>query len=165
MTPTYRPGQYFVVRSTGWVAWLIRTITQSSVNHAGIVVDETGRTLEARKKGADYFQVPPGALLIDPPLTDAQRGKIPFAAATIKNRRYSYFGVVVLGLSRLGLRSKWLDSLVGRITDQFCSQVVDYAEYLSDFRLFQDGRAFGSVTPGDLLDAAERNGWPIVAVA
>jgi hypothetical protein len=137
--------------------WAIRTITRSPFDHAGIIVDGNGTTVEARPSGATFGNLTDYAgcrmLAGSPPgTTPALLGQVVVEARRIAMARvgYSFAGVACLGLLRLGVNAGPVRAVVGRSDDLFCSQLVDVACQRAGVALFPDGRPPMDVTPGDL---------------
>lgn len=160
------PGDYFVAKTGGWEAQVIRAATRSRVNHAGVIVEPTGRTVEAQPGGARYGRVPAGARVITPrhpdgsPLTAEERARIATAAIACIGVPYNWTGLGALAASQYGLG--WLpgvETKLGDLDDLFCSQIVDFALHQGGVILFDDGRPFGKVSPGDLEEVAAVAGW------
>jgi hypothetical protein len=158
--PGFQPGDFFVLRSGGIVSWAIRVITQSSVNHAGIVTSAAGDTIESEAAGAVAKHVRPGMVFsVGLPLTPEQRTGIVATAEKLRGTSYSYLGVAALGAKQFGINVKPVDNYLGRNDDLFCSQLVDYTYFLNGVHLFRDGRAFHDVTPGDLEQLIATRPW------
>jgi RNase P/RNase MRP subunit p29 len=160
------PGDYFVAKTGGVGAQIIRAATRSRVNHAGVVVDPTGRTIEAHAGGADYGRVPAGARVITPrhpdgtPLTPEERARIVTAAVACRGVPYNWTGLAALAAAQYGLgRLPGVETKLSDLDDLFCSQLVDFALHQGGVILFDDGRPFGKVSPGDLDEAAAAAGW------
>lgn len=153
---TPQPGDFFTVRTGGWMGHLIRMATESHCNHAGLLLDD-GTVIEAEPHGARI--VPAGwyihhARWSNLPLTDAQRAAIVTEARRLKGRKYGFADIVVLGLVHVfGWKCpRWVRDYLQRSDRLICSQLVDYAYDKAGVHLFTDGRVPAEVTPGDLLD-------------
>jgi hypothetical protein len=158
--PRFQPGDFFVLRSGGFVSRAIRAITQSSVNHAGIVTTAAGDTVESEAAGAVQKRVRPGMIFSsDLPLTAEQRPGVVAAADKLRGTPYSYLGVAALGAKQFGISIKPVDKYLARNDDLFCSQLVDYTYFLAGVHLFNDDRAFHDVTPGDLERLISDRPW------
>lgn len=158
--PRFQPGDFFVLRSGGFVSWAIRAITRSSVNHAGIVTTAAGDTVESESAGAVQKHVRPGMMFSsDLPLTAEQRARIVAAAENLRGTPYSYLGVAALGAKQFGISIRPVDTYLARNDDLFCSQLVDYAYFVAGVHLFNDDRAFHDVTPGDLERLISNRPW------
>ncbi len=145
------PGDFLVVRTSGWAGRLIRWVTRSTVNHAGILVHD-GRIIEARPSGAGYAAPPPDALWSHLPLTDEERGRIIAAATRFVGRPYSWLDCLCIGLAdRFGTHVPTaVRNRLQRPDRMICSQLVDSAYLDAGVHLFADGRDPGAVSPEDL---------------
>lgn len=159
----YRPGDVALAGAGGGiVAAGIEVVTRSPVHHARIVVDTDGGTVEAGPPRSSRGHVHHDDIVFRPPLTDAQVDALPAAAEQLLGVRYSFIGDAVLGLAQLGIRWQWVTDYVGREDWLFCSQLVDLALFRVGFHVFDDGRPFQNVSPGDLLLAAVARGWQLI---
>ena len=158
----YLPGDVALSRSASLVGWAIRLGTRSRYNHARLIVDRMGSTVEALSHGAMQGHVQPGDVVLRPPMTGGQRNRIPGIAAGLVGIPYGFLDVAALGLAQFGVT---LPSVKRRISDPthlFCSQLVDYAWSLAGFHAFTDGRTPQDVSPGDLADLGFRDGWEVI---
>jgi len=154
---SYVPGQFFVVRTRGIVGWLIRVGTRSWANHAGIIVDTDGTTVEARPHGAvlgnlstygsDHLAYGCGV-----PATDEQRAAICVEARKLVGTPYGFLDIVSLGLLQYHVRLGFIRRRVEKSNQLICSQLVTVAYTGAGVHLFQDGRLAQDVTPGDLAN-------------
>jgi hypothetical protein len=132
-----RPGDYFVVRTKGPAAWLIRLVTRSPYNHAGIIVmvgPGWTQIVEAARKGALWSRLGDydgdDIRISSLPLTDYQRSTISTEAdrCVLHNVPYGWADLLWLGLlqwpllRRLGFLRRW----VSKTDDLVCSQLVAY---------------------------------------
>lgn len=158
------PGDLIVTRGRGSLSWLIRQVTRSPVNHAGVIVapwpasSQVMRTVEAlapgvvrrlRVQGSDMVVV----LRVSEDL--ATRGRIVYEAGKLADRRprirYGYLDLLALGLMQYGIRPRLVRRVVARSDRMICSQAADEACRRAGVHLFDDGREPQDVTPGDLL--------------
>ena len=148
-------GEFFVVRTNGWAAWLIRAVTRSEVNHAGIYVGG-GRVVEAQPSGAvlGYTIVYPGAIWSGAAITQGRGQRIADAALGLRGTPYSWLDCLAIGLADIfghALPKPIRDRL--RLPNHLmCSQLVDTAYLAAGVHLFDDNRLPGDVSPGDLYD-------------
>jgi hypothetical protein len=165
MSDTPEPGQYFVVRTKGFVAWLIRRVTRSEYNHAGIVVTTTGATVEAARQGAHVWHIRKYGnaeiLFSHECLSDAQRLTIIDQAYRLTYRHvpYGWADLLWLGLAQYGV--KWRRSIDKR-DDLTCGQLVAVCYEPAGIRLSSDNQCDLDVTPGDLARRIGRGagcGW------
>lgn len=159
MTPV--AGDFGVTSTSGWVAWVIRTVTRSSVNHAFLYLG-AGSILEADPNGGispgtsnEY----PQAVWSDVALTDVQRAAICKWGLQHRGVPYNFVDIAALLYAKTiaRLQPRWAvpHSIRARLsTDRrmICSQFVDAAYRAAGVQLFTDDRLSGDVTPGDLLD-------------
>lgn len=148
-------GAFFVQRGYGTFGAVIRFVTRSDVNHAGIYVGD-GKIVEALSDGMVVSPVPTdGVTWSRMVLTDKQRRCIVDEAYKLVGIPYGWLDVFCIGLLQYGVR---LPSVYRRVRRQeylFCSQAVDRAYLLAGVHLFNDGRASQDVTPGDLHNLIE----------
>ena len=151
MTP--QPGQFFTVRTNGWQAWVIRVVTRSPVNHAGLCVGD-GQVIEGQPAGAAFFPDDhyPNAVWSTIPLTPDQGLRIAAIGRTKVGTPYNWVDVIGIGLTRLfGARvPKFIRDRVSNPASLFCSQLVDECYLEAGVHLFTDGRLPGSVSPDDM---------------
>ena len=148
-------GSYGVVRTWGLFGILIRIGTQHSMNHAFIYIGDGKIVQAAPRKGVYVSEAtdwPKAYYNRHEVLTDAQRASIVANALSLVGRKYNFQGIFVMFLGCLGLKTKWAAKRLERTARLFCSQDVDQAYYLSGVHLFDDGRLFGQISPGDLAD-------------
>lgn len=154
-----RPGDIALVRTSGFVGWVIRVVTRSPYNHVRLVATDHGIVLEANPTGAELGSVQPGDVIVEVPLTDEQRDRIPAITMQLLGKPYGFLDVLALGLSRLGIRPLPVQRRIVNPRTLFCSQLVDLAWSRVGFEAFDDGRLPRDVTPGDLNDLAARESW------
>lgn len=167
---TYTPGDYFVVRTPGFAGRVIRVATRSRVNHAGVIVTADGGTVEMQPRSWRWWRgacvndhVPADAYIVSPPLRDGQRRGVAALAERYRDvgTRYNWLGLVALYLAQRGVRWRWVLDVCRDSRNLFCSQLVDNCYTIAGLTLFDDGRASGVISPGDLLDVAVERDWPI----
>ncbi len=173
---TPQPGDILLTRGTGIVPTLIRAITRSPVNHAGIVTGHTGElglfyAVEALSQGVvtrvRSLDRPNGdrVLIIRPTQSIAVRRRVAKAALNDADRipryLYSWVDLLAAGALQYGIRPKLVRDIVARQDRRICSQEVDQAFLEAGVHLFTDGRLPQDVTPGDLLWLALTNGWAV----
>ena len=153
MTPQL--GDYMTVRTNGFPAWLIRTVTRSPVNHAAVYVGNE-QVIEGRPSGAGYNVVTayPAAFWSHIDLTDAQRESIVEHAKSCIGIPYNWLDDLDIGLGKLfGMATpKWIEKRLSSTRTLMCSQLVDACYETAGADLFTDGRPVGAVSPGDLYD-------------
>jgi hypothetical protein len=151
---TVQTGDFFVVRTAGWPAAVIRWFTRSWANHAGIVLSPHGQTIEAKREGATYgnLSVYSGDRMEvgSPPLTNRQRMDVAITAMRFYGRPYGWLDILSLGLLRWHIDVPWVRRRVARTDRLICSQLVDLAYRGAGIALFDDNRPPEDVTPADL---------------
>jgi len=161
-------GTIFVLRTRDLVGVLIRWVTRSRVNHAGVCLGGGG-TVEAKMRGATSRQEHPGAVYGTELLSEIERQRpgagadIAAAATQLLGTPYGFVDIAALGLADLGMRQKWLERIVDNQHALICSQLVDQACLNVGVHLFNDGRMPGRVDPGD-LEQLIATGWRDVRV-
>lgn len=178
MTDTAGPGAIGVVPVDGLGGLGIQlgeliNDRRDGAQHAFVLLDD-GTVLEAEPEGARVSPLEHCAkpvAWIDPPLSDDTRARIVRRARSKKGSGYNWWSYVWIGLSRFGMRPKWLRKRVADPDNNMCSQLCDLiwqevaAELPADsadkrlLRLFDDGRLPGNVTPGDLAWIAATKPW------
>lgn len=158
----YLPGDVALARGNDAVGLAIQFGTRSRFNHVRLVTNEVGHVLEADPSGAEWGLVHPDDVVVRPPLTMEQRSRIDGIAAHLHGTPYGFLDCAALGLAQFGLTLPSVTRRVSRPDRLFCSQLVDYAWFLSGFRAFDDGRVPQDVSPGDIADLAFRAGWKVV---
>lgn len=152
---TQPAGTIFVLRSNNVTGALIRLVTRSRVNHAGVCLGGGG-TVEAKMRGAITGSEHAGAIFGTRLLAEVERQRqgagadVAAAALALLGTPYGFVDIAALGLADLGLRQRWLERVVDREHALICSQLVDQACLKAGVHLFSDGRMPGRVDPGDL---------------
>ena len=175
------PGDFFVTRTPGVWAGIIRWATSSTVNHAGVYVGavvgyKRPQVIEARPGGAGYRDASAyadavwssGALsALDTP-TVVQRRDIVTAARQALGTPYGVLDIVAIALAqhRTGALVKaavalqhqpWWVRRIMSMRTLICSQLVDECYTAAGLHLFPDGRLPGLVSPGDLYGLLAAN--------
>lgn len=148
-------GDYFVVRTGGIAAWFIRFGCRSWANHAGVIIDDQGRTVEAKPSGACYGNVADygtDRMLAGTPTTldPDTRARIAVRAEALVGTPYSWLDIVSLALLQYRIRPGFVKRRVERTDRLVCSGLVDLAYHQAGVELFTDGRIPQDVTPADL---------------
>lgn len=170
-----KPGDWFVVRTDGTIAKLIRWVTQSSVNHAGVYIGN-GQIVEARFSGAGYASVSKynNALWSTDNLparltpTDIQRDAIAKEAIRLVGTKYGAIDIVAIGFAQRKLGSfvksdlplakqPWYIKRLARSDRLICSQLVDLVLDRSGIHLYNDDRPTGLVSPENLREFLIKN--------
>lgn len=156
-----RPGDFGVVATHGFVAWVIRKLTKSSVNHAFVYVGD-GQIVEAQPGGArlspatDYQS----AVWSHFPLSQVEQERIVQAAKACIGVPYSFLDIVALCISILCEQKtpRFIAKRLSRPDRLICSQLVDQCYLSAGLHLFQDGKLPSEVTPADLLALIRKEG-------
>jgi hypothetical protein len=154
-----KPGDAALYRPHNPAGAIVALLTRARYCHVRLITDTTGATVEADLKGAIVGRIQPGDVIVSPPLTDAQRAKIPAIAAGVVGTPYGFLDILALLLASFGLRFRWLAHRIERSDRLICSQLVDTVWHAADFDAFTDDRLPQDVTPGDIADLALANGW------
>lgn len=158
------PGDFYLTRIGGLTGvgitlaqWAIGDLSRYS--HAGIFLGD------CFGDGYEYVaEAMPGGLQINKldkyhgkelvhssfELTFEQRRKIVALAVTKEGTPYSYLGYLYVGLSAFKHCPQWVKDQVSSSDALFCSQFVDWCYTEAGVPLFDDGRIYLDVTPGDL---------------
>lgn len=164
------PGDIGLQRNNNLMGWAIRVgdgvwakrhnVPAEPYNHA-LVYTGFGAAVQGEPGGANKIGVRK-SMQIDwyryiAPLTDAQREAIADAAKSMVGTPYNWLDIGALTLRCLGwnvMRRDGQLTLIGRRLARgdrlVCSALADAAYFRAGFHLFNDGRVFGEVTPGDL---------------
>ena len=150
-----RPGDLWVVRTNGFPAWAIRTLTRSTVNHAGIYL-ANGYIGEADTHGFRIVLNHYSDRLIHIPtaLDDYQRQQVQDKALGLLGVPYNWVDIAALAIS-LTTRQATPRFIAKRLSNPrrlMCSQACDELMLRVGCHLFDDGRLPGEVTPQDLLE-------------
>jgi hypothetical protein len=160
---TPRPGDLYLTAFGGLTGAGIRlgqllTGDASRYTHAGVVLDR-GEVLSAQPAGARVDPV--GSILKDRPLAflpvpdwaQDRRDLIVASARSFEGHTYGFASYLWLALARVGVRPEWLRRVVASDRTLICSALADRVWSLAGIALFDDGRMWGEVTPGDLAHA------------
>lgn len=158
------PGDFYLTRISGLTGVFI-TLSQwaigdlSRYSHAGIYLGDY------KGDGVDYVaEAMPGGFQINPlskyhgkelvhsdfQLSDGTRADIVRQAVSLEGTPYSYLGYLYVGLTAFNHCPKWVKNKVSSSDALFCSQAVDLVYSQNGVGLFDDGRLYLDVTPGDL---------------
>lgn len=149
-----RVGQF--LNKVGWKPWLwARLWKLSGFEHAfvftGALQSQDG-IVEAEPGGAVHVPLHYDAASIRwlVPPTPPIGVKTAVAAVGMIHTPYSFADYAALALLRLRIPSKHLRTYVADSGHLICSALVDRAAMLAGWRLFDDNRPVGDVTPEDL---------------
>ena len=152
-------GDYMVTRTGGFVAWTIRWLCHSPVNHAAVYIGG-GKVVEAQPGGARVTDVAkyPDAIWSDMPLVHDDRVVIVWISLSLVGTPYSFWDIAALAVALItGRRTpRWIAHRLSRPDRLICSQLVDEAYRRAGVHLFDDAQRLPcEVTPGDLLNLIE----------
>lgn len=167
---TPQPGDFFLAPIPGEVGAGIRFGQWLNgegfikYQHAGILLDTDGTTIEAMPGGAILGnvyrwtddQVRWSTDLVD--MTDLQRRNIVAMGMKLEGIPYSFLDYAAIAAHRFHIPAPHLKKFIGDSGHMICSQLVDWVFAQCDVHLFRDERWFGYVTPGSLdmlLDSIE----------
>ena len=153
---TYNAGQFFVVRTKGFPAFVIRLVTRSWANHAGLVVSSSGVTVEAKGGGVCYGTL--GSYGDDElrlshfDLADVQASEIVEQAKSLIGRPYGWADLLWLGLLQWPVtwRWEWIRRRVDDPSRLVCSQLVAFCYESANVELSYEVDMPLDVTPADL---------------
>lgn len=149
----YEPqvGDYGVVKTNGWMGWLIRVGTASRWNHAFIYIG-LGQIVEANPKGvaiSDVSKYKNIAWNKHEELTIAQRKRIVSKAKSFVGQPYGFGAILVIALKILGLKIvPTLRKIAENENSVICSQLVAWSYSVAGVKVSDKPHAF--TTPGDL---------------
>lgn len=156
-----KPGDFMVTATGGWVAWAIRKITNSKVNHAAVYVDHGGLVVEAQPGGARLTKASKykKAIWSNFNLNGDTRFHIVTNALSFVNTPYNFLDIAAQALVRVfdWHAPKWALKRLSSSKRLQCAQLVDLAYERAGVTLFKDGRPEGMVSPGDLYKLITEN--------
>ena len=150
-----RPGDYGVVKTNGWLAFIIRLGTVSRWNHAFVYIGD-GKIVEANPKGVEVssLRYPSVAWNNHEELTDEQREAIVSCSLTHVGRGYSFLTIALIILRILGMKilanSKFLLKAAEK-DGYICSDLVSECYMNAGVNLLPDKPDYTTV-PGDLAE-------------
>jgi cell wall-associated NlpC family hydrolase len=162
-----KAGDIYLTRLHGWVGPAV-TMLQATVAlapsryaHAGVFLGD-GTVLSAQGSGAridpesSVLEDRPLAVLRVPAWAESRRDTIVDVARSYVGHRYGWFAYAYIGLATLGIRTPWLERrIASEATGLICSALVDRIWWHAGIGLFDDGRPFGAVKPGELAHVGE----------
>ena len=167
--PYYPPaGTYFVVKTHGWVPWIVRRATHSWANHAGIFVDDEGGIIEAEPGGVRYARIDEYAgcrvaVNTAEGMTAEQRRIVAQTARDVVGEPYNDLAIVDDGLESLGWRWRWLAKRAAGEHEVICSQVVAVVGLKAGLNWCCGRETAAEVTPADLARRPGMQPWPAPA--
>ena len=163
---TIKPGDIGLTTIGGTLGWWVSlgqhlAGDSSRYTHTFIVLDDN-TVLAAQPGGAridslDLYKNK--AIFLQMDLSDEKRAGIIKVAKSLLGTPYSFLDYLSLALLRFGIKPKWLRKYIANSGHMICSQLCDYVYYKNDVHLFNDGREFMDVTPGDLANWIVEHDW------
>jgi hypothetical protein len=151
-------GDFMVTKTGGFVAWCIRKVTKSTVNHAAVYIG-VGFIVEAQSNGAVISPVSkyPDAVWSTAPNSYDDQHKLRLAALDLVGTPYNFLDIAAqLFVRQFGWNApKWAIKRLSSPKRLQCAQLVDEAYRRAGITLFKDGRPAGLVAPSDLLALIE----------
>ena len=149
-----RIGDYGVIKTNGWMGWLIRVGTASRWNHAFIYIGH-GQIVEANPKGVEisdvskYDKVGEIAWNKHEELTMDQRLDIITRAEAFIGYSYGFASILVIALRALGLKIfPTLRKVAENENRVICSQLVAWSYSVAGIKV--SDKPHSMTTPGDL---------------
>ena len=105
-----KPGDIMLTHSSGLVGWAIRTGERirdprkaARWNHAGVIIDTYGATVEALGSGVKFssVQMHPKHVIIDTGMSDADRAQVVAWARYAVGKPYGYLTILSIALDLL----------------------------------------------------------------
>jgi hypothetical protein len=162
---TIEAGDFGLTRVHGPFGRLIRFGqywygNSSEYEHAFLVLSNN-EVLEAEPRGARIVPLSnylndPHTVFVKVPLTPEQRIAIDAAGRSLEGIPYSFLDYLALALAKFHIKPKFITNYIKTDKHMICSQLVDEAEFMVGFQMFDDGREPSQVTPGGLSDWAIR---------
>lgn len=148
-----------VTKTNTIVAWAIRQLTHSPVNHAGVYIGK-GFIVEAQPGGARITRAReyPDAIWSHSKMTVHARLTVIHCALELVGTPYNFLDIAAQGIVRVfhWHAPHWALDRLGRSSRLQCAQLVDEAYRRAGIELFTDGRPEGLVAPSDLYDLMEK---------
>jgi hypothetical protein len=154
MAYTPKPGDYGVVKTSGFVGRLIRIGTTSRWNHA-VICAGPGVLVEANPTGVAISPINKYKVIAwnqHESITEDQREKIVDHALSLVGRPYGFFDIFIIFLRILGLRlpPQKLWNKLAKGMGYICSELVAECYLSANFELIN--KPVNLVTPGDLAE-------------
>jgi uncharacterized protein YycO len=157
-------GQVFVQAGpVTKVQWLICAFIQSPAFHCGMGIGN-GMVISAQPNGVRIEQeaMYPGAVWSRFPLTAVQAEDAVAWAKAREGRPYNWLDDAMIGIENMTpLRfPRWITRHWQNDKTYQCAQLADAALTLgAGYRVFDDGREPGRVSPGSFAELFRANGW------
>lgn len=156
-------GVYGCVKTGGFVAWLIRTVTRSWADHVFVSIGN-GQIVEAEPGGVRIRDVSEYAgcrieYNTGEPLTDLQRAAVAEYAESKRGEPYAWTADAVDGLRCLGLRWQILAWFERARRSVMCSELAAQAGQYAGLDWLCGQEDSACVTPADLARRINTQAW------
>lgn len=127
-SPWPAAGRYGVVKTSGWIPWIIRRATHSQFDHAFVTLED-GALVEAEPGGvrighlSEYYKCRI-AINSGEDMTVDQRTQVVAAARAMVGKAYDDLAIAEDGLESLGWHWRWLLNRASSNGEVVCSQMV-----------------------------------------
>jgi hypothetical protein len=163
-SPWPAAGSYFVVKTHGFVPWIIRAGTRSWADHAGIVTDPDGGIIEAepgrsRRGHLSEYAGCRIAINTGENTTATQRAVVAETALSMIGRPYDDLAICDDGLEALGWHWRWLARHIDGDAELICSSLVAIAGNAAGLDWRCGRGTYDEVTPGDLAKRPGMTPW------
>lgn len=157
-------GSYFVVKTRGFVPLMIRLLTHSRFDHAGVVINDAGDIIEAEPGGArignlgEYAGLP---ILVNTRerMFSEQRAIVADVARRCIGTPYGFLDIVRLGLRCAGIHWGRLTRRADSEHAMICSEIVAACGQAAGLDWLCGREAPAAVTPGDLARRPGMQPW------
>jgi len=162
-SPWPAAGRYFVVKTHGFVPWVIRRATHSPFDHAGIALED-GAIIEAEPGGvrlghlSEYYGCRI-AINSAEDMTVAQRTVVVATAKAMIGKAYGDLQIVEDGLESLGWHWRWLLKRASGDGEVVCSQLVSLAGQAAGLDWRGGAATTTEVTPANLARRPVMQPW------
>jgi len=162
-SPWPTAGRYFVVKTHGFVPWVIRRACHSWADHAGIILDD-GAIVEAEPGGvrlghlSEYYGCRI-AINSAEEVTVDQRVTVVATAKEMIGKPYNDLAIVDDGLESLGWHWHKLAKWASDDGEVVCSQLVALAGQAAGLDWRGGAQTTTEVTPGDLARRPGMTPW------
>lgn len=156
-------GRYFVVKTHGFVPWVIRRATRSFADHAGVVLED-GAVVEAELGGvrlghlSEYYGCRI-AINSAEEMAVEQRATVAAAAKAVIGVPYDDLAIVDDGIEALGWHWRWLARRAADNGELICSALVARAGHAASLDWSCGQPDFEQVTPAMLARRPGMQPW------
>ena len=153
----YQPriGDYGVVKTNGWLGWIIRVGTVSRWNHAFIYIGN-GQIVEANPQGVEVVSLHYDRIAWNnhEEITDEQREAIVKCSLSHVGRGYSFLTIALIILRILGMKVLANSKFLLKVAEKdgyICSELVSECYMGAGINLLPNKPDYTTV-PGDLAE-------------